>query len=72
MRTDTLQGLATALLLFACIVLGGGQGTVGDSACQLGAIALIAWVLARHATQAGARLPATAWLALVPFVLPLL
>ncbi len=72
MRTDTLQGLATALLLIACVLLGGGQGTPGDTACQLGAIALIAWVLARHASHPGSRLPAIAWLALVPFLLPAL
>lgn len=72
MRHDTPQGFATAALLLACLVLGGGQGTVGDMACQLGALALLAWVLWRHANEEAARLPRVAWLAALPFLLPVL
>lgn len=71
MSQSAPQGLLSAALLVMCILLGGGQGTLGDAACQLLALGLIAWVLARHASGR-APLPGIAWLALVPFVLPLL
>ena len=59
-----------ALLL--CLVLGGGQGTIGDAACQALAAALIILTLWRSETEAEARLPRAAWLAMLPLALPLL
>lgn len=64
-------GLA-ALTLLAALLLGGGQGKLGDTLAQLLAVALIALSLWRHHADAGARLPAAAWLAALPLLLPLL
>lgn len=71
MTASALQGLLTATLLGMCVLLGGGQGTLGDTACQVLALGLIAWVLWRHA-RGDARLPWMAWLGAAVFVLPVL
>ncbi|MCX7034407.1 MAG: O-antigen ligase family protein [Arenimonas sp.] len=62
--------LAT-LVLCAAVALGGGQGTLGDSLVQLLSLGLLALALWRHATDPLARLPAWAWLAALPLLLPL-
>ena len=67
-----LQWPMAALLLSLCVVLGGGQGTPGDAACQILALLLIALVLSRNAFDPAARLPAAAWLAALPLALPAL
>lgn len=59
-------------VLVAALVLGGGQGALGDSAVQLLALALIGLCLWRHAGEPGAALPGIAWLAALPLALPLL
>lgn len=63
--------LAVALLVSA-LLFGGGQGTLGDTFCQLLALALIGLSLWRHAAVPDARLPPLAWLAALPLLLPLL
>ena len=67
-----MQWPLAALLLVAALVLGGGQGTLGDSVCQGLALALLACTLWRHGHEAHARLPRLAWLAALPLALPLL
>jgi len=67
-----LQFPLAALVLAGALLLGGGQGTPGDAAVQLASLALLALVLWRHATDATARLPRTAWLAAAVLALPLL
>lgn len=62
--------LAT-LVLCAAVALGGGQGTLGDSLVQLFSLGLMALALWRHASDPAARLPAWAWLAALPLLLPL-
>jgi O-antigen ligase len=69
---QTLQWPLAAILLALCLVLGGGQGTIGDAACQALAAALIILTLWRSETDPGARLPRAAWLAALPLALPLL
>lgn len=66
-----LQFPFAAMLLVACLLLGGGQGGLGDTACQLLALTLMAASLWRHASDPAARLPGVAWLAAVPLALPL-
>ena len=63
--------LAMVLLVFA-LVLGGGQGGLGDVLSQWLALALIGIVLWRHAHDASMQLPPVAWLALLPLCVPLL
>lgn len=65
-----IQWPLAALLLACALVLGGGQGTLGDTLCQWLAVALIASCLWRNAQEPVARLPAIAWLALLPLLLP--
>lgn len=67
-----LQFVLAAFVLVTALVLGGGQGTLGDSAVQVLALALIAVSLWRHVAEEAARLPRIAWLALLPCALPLL
>lgn len=59
-------------MLTAALVLGGGQGTLGDALVQVLALVLIATTLLRNATEPDARLTRVAWLVLVPCSLPLL
>ena len=61
-----------AAVLASALVLGGGQGTPGDSAVQVLALFLVALSLWRHTTDASAPLPRAAWLAAVLLALPLL
>lgn len=61
-----------AAVLAGALVLGGGQGTPGDSAVQVLALCLMALCLWRHATDTRAPLPRTAWLAALLLALPLL
>lgn len=70
--TANLQFVLAAFVLVTALVLGGGQGTLGDYAVQLLALALVAVSLWRHATDEAARLPQTTWLAVLPIALPLL
>lgn len=63
---NQIQFFLAATLVVAGLVLGGGQGTLGDSLVQLLALALVAVCLLRHATDPQARLPRIAWLAAVP------
>ena len=67
-----LQLPLAALTLAGALLLGGGQGTPGDSAVQVLALFLVALCLWRHAHDGDARLPALAWLAALPLSLPLL
>lgn len=67
-----LQFPLAALVLAGALLLGGGQGTPGDAAVQVAALALIAVVLWRHATEPGAELPKSAWWVALPLALPLL
>ena len=67
-----LQFLIAAAVLLAALVLGGGQGTLGDSSVQLLALGLVGVSLWRHVAEEAARLPRIAWLALLPCTLPLL
>ncbi|HEX4854371.1 O-antigen ligase family protein [Arenimonas sp.] len=67
-----LQWPLAALLLAMCLVLGGGQGTIGDGACQALAALLIILTLWRSETEPMARLPRFAWLAALPLAVPLL
>ena len=60
------------LVLCVAVALGGGQGTLGDSLVQLLGLALLALALWRHQAEPAARLPAWAWLAALPPLLPLL
>lgn len=69
---NSLPFTLAALLLLAALVLGGGQGTLGDSFVQLLALAVIGLSLWRHSAEPDARLPRFAWLVLVPCALPLL
>lgn len=71
-RLQTVHWPLAALLLALCLVLGGGQGSLGDALCQGLAAALIILTLWRSETEADARLPRAAWLALLPLALPLL
>ena len=59
-------------MLAGALVLGGGQGTLGDSLVQLLALALIAFCLWRHAVDPEAGLPRLAWLVVLPLLVPLL
>ncbi|WP_162782027.1 O-antigen ligase family protein [Arenimonas caeni] len=61
-----------AAVLAGALVLGGGQGTPGDSAVQVLAQGLLALCLWRHGTGTGARLPRASWLAGLVLALPLL
>jgi O-antigen ligase len=61
-----------AAVLAGALVLGGGQGTLGDSAVQVLALGLLALCLWRHGTETNARLPRAAWLAGLVLALPLL
>ena len=70
--TTRLQWPLAAVLLLLCLVLGGGQGTVGDGVCQALAALLIILTLWRSETDAQASLPRVAWLALLPLAVPLL
>lgn len=70
--TTRLQWPLAAVLLLLCVVLGGGQGTIGDGLCQALAAALIAITLWRSETEPGAALPRMAWLAALPLAVPLL
>ncbi len=54
----------------AAVVLGGGQGTLGDTLVQLLALGLIALAFWRHLRDPAARWPAYVWLAAIPLVLP--
>ncbi|WP_158637259.1 O-antigen ligase family protein [Arenimonas daejeonensis] len=64
--------LAAALLLLS-LLLGGGQGTLGDSLCQALSLVLIGIVFWRHRQDPEAALPPAAWLiAGLPLALPLL
>ncbi|GAB2496074.1 O-antigen ligase family protein [Arenimonas alkanexedens] len=67
-----LQWPLAALLLLLCLVLGGGQGTLGDALCQALAAGLILITLWRSETQPEHRLPRIAWLAMLPLAVPLL
>ncbi|KFN48865.1 O-antigen ligase family protein [Arenimonas composti] len=67
-----LHATLSLLLLLACLVLGGGQGTLGDTFCQLLALLLIGVVVWRHVQSPAARLPAIAWLVAPLLALPLL
>ena len=60
------------VLLCGAVVLGGGQGTLGDTVVQLLALGLIAWVFWRQSADPAARLPGVAWLAALPLLIPLL
>lgn len=71
-RAAIVQAVLAVLLLSAAIVLGGGQGTLGDTFCQLLALAMIGLALWRHANHPEARLPVFAWFLLLPLALPLL
>lgn len=62
----------SALLLVSALVLGGGQGWLGDTFCQLLALALIAVAAWRHFNDDDARWSGAAWLVLVPLAVPLL
>ncbi|PZO06769.1 MAG: hypothetical protein DCF27_12085 [Lysobacteraceae bacterium] len=68
----SLQWPLAATLLLLCLVLGGGQGTLGDALCQALAALLIITTLWRSETDIEAALPRAAWLALLPLALPLL
>lgn len=67
-----LQGLLAALMFLAALLLGGGQGTLGDTFCQMLALVLIGLALFRHRRDPAAGLPRIAWLAAIPLALPLL
>jgi hypothetical protein len=67
----SLQWGLAATTLASAMLLGGGQGTLGDTLVQLMALALLLLAAWRHATDPSARLPRMAWLALVPLLLPL-
>lgn len=67
-----LQAPLAALVLVAALLLGGGQGTPGDSAVQLLSLVLLALCLWRHASETETRLPRWAWLAALPLALPAL
>lgn len=56
----------------AAVVLGGGQGALGDTLVQLLALGLIALAFWRHLRDPAARWPAYAWLAAIPLLLPLI
>lgn len=64
-------GVSTTLLASA-LLLGGGQGWLGDTACQLLALAAIGLAAWRHLHDPGARWPRVAWLAALPLLVPLL
>ena len=66
-----LQMFLAAATLVAALVLGGGQGTLGDGLVQLMSLALVVACMRRHASDPDARLPPVAWLAAVPLLLPL-
>jgi O-antigen ligase len=70
--TARLQWHLAALLLACALVLGGGQGTLGDTWCQVLALALVACCLWRNASEPSARLPRAAWLAGLALLLPAL
>lgn len=74
--TPPLEGLRFALsaaLLLAALLLGGGQGGLGDTALQLCALPLLAWMLWRPAWRASAfARGGPGWLVLVVVALPLL
>lgn len=59
-------------LLASCLLFGGGQGTLADTACQLLALVVLGFSLLRHKTEAGARLPAVAWVVAIVIAVPLL
>jgi O-antigen ligase len=65
------QFALAALTLCAAVALGGGQGTLGDSLVQLLALGMVGLAFWRHQGEPAARLPAWAWLAAVPLLLPL-
>jgi len=67
-----LQAPLAAVVLASALLLGGGQGTLGDSAVQLLSLALLALCLWRHASEPEAKLPRLAWLAALPLALPAL
>lgn len=67
-----LQAPLAAVVLASALLLGGGQGTPGDSAVQLLSLVLLALCLWRHASEPEAKLPRLAWLAALPLALPLL
>ncbi|MBW8312204.1 MAG: O-antigen ligase family protein [Rhizobium sp.] len=68
----SLQAPLAAAVLAAALLLGGGQGALGDSAVQLLSLILLALCLWRHASEAEAKLPRLAWLAALPLALPAL
>jgi O-antigen ligase len=71
-RIATLHFACTALLLTLSLALGGGQGWLGDTLCQLLALVVIGIGAWRHIDAAEARWLWFAWLALVPMSVPLL
>ena len=70
--TSQLQFGLACLVMAGALVLGGGQGTPGDSAVQMAALLLIGVCLWRHAAEPEVRLPRSAWIAAVPVGLALL
>lgn len=70
---DKLQSSLSAALLALALLLGGGQGGLGDTLLQLLAIALLAYLFAAPGIRRELlSAPTSAWLALVVLALPLL
>jgi len=67
-----LQFGFAALILAAALVLGGGQGKLGDSLIQMLSLGLIGLSLWRHASEEAARLPRLAMLVILPCAVPML
>ena len=67
-----LQFSLASATLAGALVLGGGQGFLGDGVVQMLALALVAVCLWRQASDPGSRLPRLAWMALLPLALPIL
>lgn len=71
-RAARLQTALTAALLVSAVLLGGGQGWLGDTFCQLLALAAIALAAWRHLRDPTARWPRVAWLAALVLLVPAL
>src|SRR5688572_21402537 len=71
-RTARVQIAVMTGLLGLALLLGGGQGWLGDTLVQLLALLAIGLAGWRHLRDDDARWTAVAWLALLPLLVPLL
>ena len=71
-RSAWVQTGVSGALLASAVLLGGGQGWLGDTFCQLLALVALGLAAWRHLYEPSARWPRSAWLATLPLLVPLI